>query len=207
MAVGEAGVIRSATGEVVARIMVEVDDNVVTTWDGSPEPAFGPGHEFDLDPRAQIGVFRTAPGVYGPPPDTRSEAEQIRDAIVLIDALVQERIVTAGFVYNGLRFSSSKEAQLSWAALNNTAGAGRYPEPLNIYVNNQDDTDGMTFDTAQQIRDAYDAGVLQGAAYKQVGARAKKQARELGAAALPAVIQGVRDALAVDALDLIGSGN
>lgn len=212
MAERGAGVVRVATGEVVQRIVVEVDDDGnITTWGGTPEPAVGPGYVFDLSEDAQLGRYRQPDGSYGPPPpppDLRSDAQKIADAIVEIDAMVQERIVTAGFVYNGLRFSTSKEGQLSWAAMRNLVSDpdDPIPEPLGIYVNNVDDSDGMFFNTAAEIKAAYKAGTVQGAAYKQVGAKAKKQLRELGAAAIPAVVETVRQTLLLDALDIIAGG-
>lgn len=210
MASRNAGVVNDTTGEVLERIVVEVDDNetdVILTWGGAP---MQPGHVFDLSEDAQKGRWRQPDGSYGPPPappDLRTDAQKIADGIAEIDAMVQERIITAGFVYNGLRFSTSKEGQLSWAAMRNLVSDpdDPIPEPTGIYVNNVDDSDGMFFNTAADIKAAYKAGTLQGAAYKQVGARAKKQLRELGAAAIPAVIDGVRQTLLLDALDILAA--
>lgn len=204
MASVNAAVVNTSTGEVVSVIVVEVEDGVVTTWDGVPLP-FGPGFEFDLSSGAQVGLFRTSPGVFGPPPDTRSSEQIYTEAVETIDGLVEDRITSAGFIYKGIRFSSSKEAQISWGGFDRIAPT--LDQPFSRLVNNIDDTDSYTFTTATEVAQAYEGGLIQGGAYKQVGAVAKANMRallpNLSAAQANAIIEQVKATLAVDALDLI----
>lgn len=189
MANRNAGVVRVDTGEVVQRVVVEVDDNetdVILAWGGTPEPAFGPGHVFDLSEDAQRGRYRQPDGSYGPapaPPDLRTDAQKIADALAAADLLTSERMVTVGFVYRGMRFSSSLVSQGNWST--RLALATARPGPISLYVNNIDDTDGMIFTHTDDVIEAAEAGVAQVGVFREVVARLKPMLRSNGVSWIP----------------------
>lgn len=187
MAERNAGVVNVATGEVVEVIVVEVDEtDVILAWGGSAEVGFGAGHVFDLSEEAQIGRWRQPDGSYGPPPappDLRTDAQKIADALAAADARTSERMVTVGFTYRGIRFSSSMVSQGNWST--RLALATTRPGPISLYVNNIDDTDGMFFTHTDEVVEAAEAGVAQVGVFREVVARLKPMLRSNGASWIP----------------------